>query len=63
MRKIKNNLQGVTFLPDRLSTNNAAQLEILASVAQYGKKTIATESSPMEYGGGGFSGGGAGESF
>lgn len=63
MRKIKNNLQGVTFLPDRLSTNNAAQLEILASVVQYGKNTTATQSSPMEYGGGGFSGGGAGESF
>ncbi len=63
MRKIKNNLQGVTFLPDRLATNNAAQLEILASVAQYSKNTTATESSPMEFGGGGFSGGGAGESF
>ena len=63
MRRIKNNLQGVTFLPDRLATNNAAQLEILASVAQYSKNTTATESSPMEFGGGGFSGGGAGESF
>ena len=63
MKKIKNNVQGITFLPDRLATNNAAQLEILASVAQFGKNTTATESSPMEFGGGGFSGGGAGESF
>ncbi len=63
MKKIKNNVQGVTFLPDRLATNNAAQLEILASVAQFGKNATATKSSPMEFGGGGFSGGGAGESF
>ncbi len=63
MKKIKNNVQGVTFLPDRLATDNAAQLEILASVAQFRGNTTATESSPMEFGGGGFSGGGAGESF
>ena len=63
MNKIKNNVQGITFLPDRLATNNAAQLEVLASVAQYGKNATATENSPMEFGGGGFSGGGAGESF
>lgn len=63
MTKIKNNLQGITFLPDRLATTNAAQLEILASVVQFGRNTTTVEPSPMEFGGGGFSGGGAGESF
>ena len=63
MKKLKNNLQGFTFLPDRLSKTNSEQLEVLASIAQFGKNATATESSPMEFGGGGFSGGGAGESF
>ncbi len=61
--KIKNNLRGITFLPDRLSTKNAAQLEILASVAQFDRNTTTAETSRMEFGGGDFSGGGAGEYF
>ncbi len=63
LKRLKNNLQGFTFLPDRLSNTNSEQLEVLASIAQFGRNATATESSPMEFGGGGFSGGGAGESF
>lgn len=63
MKKTQNNLQGITFLADRLSTSNSAQLEVLASIAQFGHNATVTETNPMEFGGGGFSGGGAGESF
>lgn len=63
MKKIKNNLQGVTFLADRLSPNNTAQIELLASISQFSTTATSTQTSPMEFGGGGFSGGGAGENF
>jgi hypothetical protein len=64
IKKLKNKESGVTFLPNRFSTDNSLlNIEVLASASQFGVKTETINPSPMEFGGGGFSGGGAGESF
>ncbi|WDF61465.1 MULTISPECIES: hypothetical protein [Flavobacterium] len=64
IQKLKNKESGLTFKPDRINHSNAilnAQTLIVASTLGM-KPGIKTE-SPMDFGGGGFSGGGSGESF
>lgn len=64
IQKLKNKESGLTFKPDRINHSNAilnAQTLIVASALGV-KPEIKTE-SPMDFGGGGFSGGGSGESF
>lgn len=64
IKKIKNNEVGVTFKPDRINNSNAilnAETLIVASAFSI-KPEVKTE-SPMEFGGGGFSGGGSDGTF
>jgi hypothetical protein len=65
IKKIKNNETGITFLQDRFSDSNSQlNLETLIIASQFGlKPEIKPEESSMEFGGGGFSGGGAGGDF
>lgn len=65
IRKLKNKESGITFMADRFeSSNTLLQLETIASAAQFGlKPEIKAPESNMEFGGGGFSGGGAGSEF
>jgi hypothetical protein len=65
IKKIKTNETGITFLPDRFSNSNSQlNLEIIIVASQFGlKPEIKPEESPMDFGGGGFSGGGSGEEF
>ncbi|CAM4112727.1 MULTISPECIES: hypothetical protein [Flavobacterium] len=65
IRKLKMKESGITFLPDRFEPSNSLlNIETLASASQFGIQTEdQTTDSPMDFGGGGFSGGGAGESF
>ncbi len=65
IKKLKNKEDGITFKADRFeSSNSLLQLEVIASAAQFGvKPEIAAPESPMEFGGGGFSGGGSGAEF
>lgn len=63
IHKLKNRVKGVTFQPDRDADNsiffNAQAVMTLANAST----PAPTQSSSMEFGGGGFSGGGAGEKF
>jgi len=63
IQQLKNKIEGVTFQPDRDSEDsllfNTQAILSLASATT----PVVTESNPMEFGGGGFSGGGAGEQF
>ena len=61
IKKIKNNETGITFLPDRFSDSNSLlNAETLIVASQFGlKPEIKPEKSPMNFGGGGFSGGGS----
>jgi len=63
IQELKNKTEGVTFQPDRDSDNslllNAQAVLSLANATT----PPPTQSNPMEFGGGGFSGGGAGEQF
>lgn len=63
IQKLKNKTEGVTFQPDR-DTNNSFlfNAQVLMTVANATTPPPAN-SSPMDFGGGGFSGGGAGETF
>ena len=65
IKKTKYKETGITFKADRFSDPNAfSNLQTLAAASQFGLKPEAkVEESPMEYGGGGFSGGGSGSSF
>jgi hypothetical protein len=64
IKKIKNKTSGVTYQKDRFSDssliNNA---QIVSSTIQFGVKTESSTNSPMEYGDGDFSGGGAGGEY
>lgn len=65
IKKIKNNATGFTFKPDRFDNSNAllnVETLIIASTFDL-KPAIKAEESPMEFGDGGFSGGGSGGSF
>ncbi|CAM3315965.1 hypothetical protein FLLO111716_03165 [Flavobacterium longum] len=64
IRKIRNNDTGITFKPDRYTDSEAlsyAQAVIANSHAHM--KNVMPNDSPMPFGGGGFSGGGAGENY
>lgn len=65
IQKIKHKETGITFLPDRFSNSNSLlNTELLMVTAQFGiKPEINPESSPMEFGGGGYSGGGSEGTF
>ena len=64
IKKLKKNQTGITFQPDRFTKTNAfLNAEILISTQMGGLKPTVTTESPMEFGGGDFSGGGSGGSF
>ncbi|WP_281225769.1 hypothetical protein [Flavobacterium aquiphilum] len=65
IKKTKHNETGITFKPDRFNNPNAfANLQVLVAASQFGlKPEVKVEESPMEFGGGGFSGGGSEGTF
>ncbi|NRS88879.1 hypothetical protein HNQ02_001797 [Flavobacterium sp. 7E] len=64
IRKLKNKETGITFQSDRFTKTNAfLNAEILITSQIGGLKPEVTTESPMEFGGGDFSGGGSGGSF
>ena len=63
IKKIKNNTTGITFQPDRFSQGNVFGTAEILMTSQMGLKPETTVDSPMEFGGGDFSGGGSGGSF
>jgi hypothetical protein len=65
IKKTKHNETGITFKVDRFTNPNAfANLQTLVVASQFGIKPEAeVEESPMEFGGGGFSGGGSSGEF
>ena len=63
IQKLKNKTEGVTFQPDR-DSDTSLFLNAQAVLSLANATTPApTQTNPMEFGGGGFSGGGAGEQF
>jgi hypothetical protein len=65
IKKTKHNETGITFKADRFTDTTAfANLQTLVVSSQFGLKPEAkVEESPMEFGGGGFSGGGSNGEF
>ena len=65
IKKTKHNETGITFKADRFANPNAfANLQALVVASQFGIEPEAkVEESPMEFGGGGFSGGGSSGEF
>ncbi|MBF4515412.1 hypothetical protein IRZ71_03625 [Flavobacterium sp. ANB] len=64
IRKLKDNEVGLTFKPDRINTSNSLlNAEALIVASTFGMKPEVKTDSPMEFGGGGFSGGGSEGSF
>jgi hypothetical protein len=65
IKKLKHNETGITFKADRFTNPNAfANLQTLIVASQFGlKPEVKAEESPMEFGGGGFSGGGSNGEF
>ncbi|PKB18215.1 hypothetical protein [Flavobacterium sp. 5] len=65
IKKTKLKETGITFKVDRFTNPNAfANLQVLVAASQFGLKPEAKiEESPMEFGGGGFSGGGSSGEF
>jgi hypothetical protein len=65
IKKLKDNEGGLTFKPDRTNNSNAIlNAEALIVASTFGMKPEAkTPDSPMDYGGGGFSGGGSEGTF
>lgn len=64
IKKLKNKETGITFQADRFTKTNAfLNAEILIASQMGGLKPETTLESPMEFGGGDFSGGGSGGSF
>jgi hypothetical protein len=65
IKKTKHKETGITFKADRFTNPNAfANLQALVVASQFGlKPEVKVEESPMEFGGGGFSGGGSGGEF
>lgn len=65
IKKLKHKETGLTFKADRFTDPNAfANLQVLVSASQFGLKSEAkVEDSPMEFGDGGFSGGGSSGEF
>jgi len=64
IKKLKEKESGLTFKPDRINhTDNFLNAEALVVASTFGMKPEVKTVSPMEFGGGGFSGGGSSESF
>jgi hypothetical protein len=65
IKKTKYNETGITFKADHFTDPNAfANLQTLVTASQFGlKPEVKAEDSPMEFGGGGFSGGGSNGEF
>lgn len=65
IKKLKNKETGLTFKPDRINNSNALlNAEALIVASTFGLKPEAKpQDSPMDFGGGGFSGGGSEGSF
>lgn len=65
IKKTKFNETGITFKADRFTDPNAfSNLQTLVASSQFGlKPEVKAEDSPMEFGGGGFSGGGSNGEF
>jgi len=65
IKNLKEKESGLTFKPDRINnSNNLLNAEALIVASAFGMKPqVKPESSPMEFGGGGFSGGGSDGSF
>ena len=64
IQKLKNKESGITFKPDRINHSNAVlDAQALIAASALGIKSEVKTESPMDFGGGGFSGGGSGESF
>jgi hypothetical protein len=64
IKKLKDQTSGLTFLPDRfINTSDFIHTEAILLTSQFGLKPETTTTSPMEFGGGGFSGGGSSGDF
>ncbi|WP_244165424.1 hypothetical protein [Flavobacterium phragmitis] len=65
IKKLKEKESGLTFKPDRINhSDSILNAEALVVASTFGMKPeVKSQDSPMEFGGGGFSGGGSGESF
>lgn len=65
IKKLKDNESELTFKPDRINNSNAfLNAEMLIVASQFGlKPDVKVEESPIDFGGGGFSGGGSGSSY
>ena len=60
IKKLKDKKEGITFQPDRfINSSDFLHTEALILTSQFGLKPETTTDSPMEFGGGGFSGGGS----
>lgn len=63
IKKIRHNESGITFLPDRNTDSNALQYAQAVIINSQLSVKVETTTSDMPFGGGGFSGGGAGDSY
>ncbi|MET0945274.1 MAG: hypothetical protein ABWY22_07690 [Flavobacterium sp.] len=65
IKKLKEKESGLTFKPDRINNSNALlNAEALIVASAFGMKPgVKPQDSPMEFGGGGYSGGGSDGSF
>ena len=64
IKKLKDKESGLTFKPDRINNSNAfLNAETLIVASQFGLQPEVSNESPMEFGGGDFSGGGSSGSF
>ncbi|CAM3527302.1 hypothetical protein [Flavobacterium chungbukense] len=64
IKKLKEKENGLTFKPDRINhSDNFLNAEALVIASTFGMKPEIKTVSPMEFGDGGFSGGGSGGSF
>lgn len=64
IKKLKEKESGLTFKSDRINNSNALlNAEALIVASTFGMKPAVKTESPMEFGGGGFSGGGSEGSF
>jgi len=64
INKLKDRESGLTFMPDRINNSTAyLNAEMLIVASQFGLKPEAVNEPPIEFGGGGFSGGGSGGSY
>lgn len=60
IKKLKNKETGITFQPDRGTSDTLIHAEALVVASAFGVKPESTpQSSPIDFGGGGFSGGGS----